>query len=247
MSDVIRICIGSEPSQYVPCEVLKSSILRRTTRPVEFYESWNPTQGWHALCGKYHRTSGTLFSHWRWIAPELFPEKTGKVIYQDADQVCFCDIGELYDALDENHMIGAVIGAEGLFGDKVPAADHIETSVMVINLARCNWDPGYLMEEVKSGRMGYSKMMQANWLDRSEVLAIPAPFNHFNLYEEGRTKIIHFTRVRDQAWVVPNHKFAGVWQSELKATIAAGHLDVGAVKKEIRRGHVNEHYLKALK
>lgn len=230
MSDPIRIAIGTDPTQALPCAVLKSSILRRTQRPVEFLESWTAEGGWHPLMtrDKSLKGKGTAFSWWRWLVPEAF-RHTGRAIYQDVDQVCLCDIGELFDwpLLDHPEqtqptLFAAVIGAEGHIGDRGAAHElAVQTSVMLMDCASCDWSYPKLARQVLEGtidakpghgidphwkgeknpqRAAYSRLMQAHWIDREKIVRLPPEWNHFNIYEPGVTKIYHSTHSASQEW-----------------------------------------------
>lgn len=288
MSDVIRVSIGTDPTQALPCAVLKSSILLRASRPVEFTESWTAENGWHPLMTRDAslKGKGTAFSWWRWLVPEVYGNE-GRAIYQDVDQVCMCDIGELFDwplfdsmdDLDDDEreqagpaqkMFAAVIGAEGHIGDRGTAHElAVQTSVMLMDCAACDWSYPTLARQVLAGtieakpghgidphwaneknpqRAAYSRLMQAHWIDRDRIAPLPAEFNHFNIYEPGRTKIYHSTHSASQEWKtgLEDTPAKRMWFAELRIAYREGLITRQFIADEVAKGHVHKACLKAV-
>lgn len=242
-AEVIRVSIGSEPLQRIPAEVLKSSIIRRTARPVEFTESWSPAGGWHPLMKGVPRLKGTRFSLWRWLVPQVY-QHTGRAIYLDADQVVLADIVELWNSLQHEHL-AAVINAEGFFGDKIPEKNHVQTSVMVMDCGKCDWDAAHRFRDVEVGRMSYKQLMQAAWLPRYLIRELPPGWNHFGICNQ-HTKLLHWSHVASQPYRKPDHPTAHVFAGELRAAVEAGHVSQELIRDEIQQGHLHKHWRYAL-
>lgn len=243
-SSTIRISIGSEPMQFVACEVLKHSIRRRTERPVEFVESWNRTQGWHPLVKMSPSLpGGTAFNVWRWLTPQVFGH--GKAIYLDADQVVLADIGELWDQLQDAKTVACVTEAVGIFGGKkIPELGKVQTSVMLMDChkLRMAMQPCPI-QSCAAGRMEYRDLMQAAWLDRGEVQTLDPGWNHFGIVNE-QTKLIHFSHVKSQPQRNPEHPAGWVFGAELRQAVADGVLSVNRLQKEAAAGNISEHWWK---
>lgn len=238
IDEPIRVAIGTEPKQWLASEVLKASILRRTSRPVQFVESWTPEKGWHPALAKLPKIPrGTAFNLWRWVTPTLWP--TGKAIYLDADQVLLADIGELWDSLRPGYVMACVCNAQGVFGKKVPEPNKVQTSVMVCDceqLMELLWRKRPI-EAVSVGTMKYADMMQAAWVDRSSVCEIDPAWNHFSLHNE-RTKLLHFSHVASQPWHNEKNPTTDVWLQCLREAVEDGYIDESCVYGEVRRGHI---------
>jgi len=250
--DVIRVSIGSEPLQLIPMLVLKSSILRRTRRPVEFSESWNPEQGWHpVLAEKTPLKSGTRFSGWRWIVPELY-ENQGKAIYLDADQLLLVDIAELWEKLESDKMFAAVCNVDpaGLWGKRTleksgkKFRDKVQTSVMVMSCRQCEWVAEKLFQDVNVGRMEYSNLMQAAFLPRNRIQELTPRWNDFGIVRHD-TRLIHYSHVGSQPYRNPNHPCAGVFETELRYAVDSGMVTKEMLEREAENRHIHKHWLKA--
>lgn len=244
-SETIRISLGSEPMQWVACEVLKHSIRRRTERPVEFVESWNKSAGWHPLMGTVPALKGgTGFNVWRWLTPDVF--RHGKAIYLDADQVVLADIGELWDQLQQEKTVAVVTDAVGIFGGKkVPEPGKLQTSVMLMDcqLLRQRLREHDPIRKCGRGEMAYRDLMQATWLDRKEVQTLAPEWNHFGIWTD-QTKLIHYSHVGSQPYRCPEHPAGWVFGAELRQAVSDGVLTVKQLKKEADAGNISEHWWK---
>lgn len=240
MPEVIRVSIGSEPMQYIPTQVLKSSIVRRTKSLVEFTTSWEPNHGWHPLIKSLPRLkSGTAFNTWRWCVPGVYGYR-GKSIYLDSDQIVLADIAELWEALPAGKMMGCVKNAVGVFGKKkVPQPGKNQTSVMVIDNTLAMWNSKWLATEVNEGRLEYADMMQAAWLTPDEVHELDPAWNHFGIRNES-TKLLHYSHVKSQPFRDPRHGESQVWGEELRAAIASGFVTIEGLRAEVGKGHLHK-------
>lgn len=241
MVSPIRVSIGTEPKQYIPSEVLKSSILRRSSRPVEFTESCCDGV-WHPVTGDAPKTKrGTAFSDWRWFVPSVY-QHAGRAIYLDADQVVLSDIAELWDSLPHTKWIAAVRNAEGFFGKKVPEKRKWQTSVMVMNCCECTWHPGLLINTVNRGEIKYADYMQAKWIDDECLHELDPAWNHFGICNE-RTRLLHWSHVATQPYRNPQHPTANIFRQELLASVDAGHVQRDRITEEVSRGHLSPEWL----
>lgn len=238
-AETIRVSIGSEPMQRIPAEVLKSSILRRASRPVEFTESWSEKSGWHPLMAGVPRLNGTRFSLWRWLVPAVY-QHSGRAIYLDADQVVLADIAELWDSLQHEHF-AAVTNAAGFFGKKVPELNHVQTSVMVMDCGKCDWDAAHLFRLVEIDTLKYRDLMQATWLPRATIRELPPGWNHFGICN-NHTRLLHWSHVASQPYRKPDHPTAYVFAGELRDAVEAGHISREMIGEEIERGHLHRSY-----
>jgi hypothetical protein len=246
----IRIAIGSEPMQWVAAEVLKHSILRRTTRPVEFLESWTRPGGWHPVFKMLPPLrGGTAFNVWRWALPSLYDH--GKAIYLDADQIVLSDIGELWDSLavPGPHAIACVCNAVGIFGKKkIPEPGKVQTSVMVANVdqLRMLQVAGRVQSRAVDGSLPYADLMQAAWIPRAKVLELPPEWNHFGIVRP-ETKLVHFSHVASQPYRCPDHPHAETFARELRECVESGILTTVDLGREAERGYLHGVYVKRLR
>ena len=218
--EVIRIFIGTEPKTRVFARVLEHSIRRHCKRPVEV--TYMEGTAW-----EYDHTGvpvGTGFSLRRWMIPAAC-DWLGKAIYLDADQLVFADVGELWD-LAEPRSDGPAAWCS-YQPDKFSTDPWPQTSVMVLDCAaaRPNWgfSIGRVLEYLKAHptKHAYADFMHATWLHPKPV-PIPAHWNALNVYEKGKTKLLHYTKEPEQPHYKPDHPLAGLWQDALARAIRAG-------------------------
>ncbi len=252
-----NVMVGTEPQQHIAGKVLESSIRRTTKEDINFIFSWDKENGWIAEMKLYPSLGhGTDFSTFRWLVPKVARRLglTGRVLYLDADQVVFSDIRELfYWPMWQTHKVALVKNARGTFGkNKVPEKGKSQTSVMLMDLDKCDWDyeqlakkvrKGVLAEEcfVKTGKLSknsYAALMQLAWMKDNEICELPPCWNDFNLVEPD-TKLVHWSCVRDQPYRNPKHVTVKYFKRELRKAVDAGHITREELEYEIKKKHLH--------
>ncbi len=225
MSKPIRIFVGVEPKTVIAYRVLAHTIRKHASRPVDITPmigaGWDyPVDGIKV---------GTGFSLRRWMIPHRCNWE-GHAIYLDSDQIVFGDIAELYDLGRELMPAepSAPVIACTFQPDKYSKAPWPQTSVMVLDCWRAGgqdyWQ--FRIDEVlawlrkNTGNENYAKLMHGVGLPIAEPL--PVEWNHLNVYKEGRTKLLHYTKENEQPWFKPDHPFAHLWKAELIECLKAG-------------------------
>lgn len=261
MAEPIHVSVGTEPMQWLPALVLRSSIVRRASRPVLFSYSWLPDR-WHSAmeaCRKCIKRpevfGGTQFNLWRWMLPSVY-QNQGRVIYLDTDQVVLADIGELWDSLPVGKAIAAVKNAVGVFGEKQPEPGAWQTSVMVMDCRLCDWEPAVLLRKCETGSLEYwhgrqsktpySHLMQAKWIQEDRLHELPPGWNHFGC-RLADTKLLHWSHVASQPYRHPEHPTAEVFRQELRASLEAGHVEPADVRRAVGLGHLHKSYKSLLR
>ncbi len=240
---MLRVFIGTEENQLIPCMVLEYSIKKTATAPVDVKAVYMNTE---------ERKGGTNFGFVRFSVPKLSDYK-GVSVYVDADQLVLGDITKLPAYLDgSKYDLALVKQPEGFFGKKeVPK--HNQTSVMVLNCEKLtHWKTPDMYsnvvgnrDEVKEGQIMYRNFMKLDWYDQSKIQELPPEWNHYNVIKEN-TKLVHFSHVRSQPWRNAKHKLCDAWGQWLREAVKAGYIPRWTLVKEIFKGHIHPNYLKCV-
>jgi hypothetical protein len=202
-----RIVIGAGRQDRVPAKVCEWSIR------AQHDHAW-PRRA--RILHTYHRRlpawSGTwtAFSLVRFWVPELF-ERRGRAIYLDSDMLLFADIRGLWDLPMEGKVV----------------LSHRDPSVLVIDCAKAarHWRVDRIVDDLRAGRIGYGELMTTmNQMPAELVGEIPDEWNHFDRFEPGRTKLLHYTKVRSQPWRCGTHPLGRLWYQALRAALRTGTL-----------------------
>lgn len=236
---MIRIFIGTEPTQYVPQRVLEYSIRKQASAEVQVTGARQ----------NHQRLGGTKFGFVRFMVPHLCGYD-GIGIYMDADQVVLDDVAELAGLLQAPHAIGLVRQIQGTFGG-APVPERNETSVMVLDAARLSdWNPDTLFENVvpnrepvQSGKIRYRDFMRLAWFDQELIQPIDPRWNHYNMVRPD-SKLVHFSHVREQPWKRPEHPCTEFWEQWLAETLQAGYLTRTDIVKSVALGRLHRHFLR---
>ncbi len=237
----MKIIIGTEDNQYIPQQVLIYSIKQTLSIDAEIVPATQQTA----------RVGGTNFGFVRFEVPALCGYK-GRAVYMDADQLVFTDMKDLFDQLDSKHDVACVQEPEGTFGGKTVEKGN-QTSVMVLNCERLtDWKPETMFDnvvpnraEVEPGQILYRDFMKLAFMDESRVQPLDPRWNHFNTVKKD-TKLVHFSHVRSQPWKDPQHPLTDFWGEWLVKAMKAGYVSRMRLWKEIRKGHVDKHFMKSV-
>lgn len=220
---MIRVYIGTEPAQWLPTEVLKHSILRRSKSQFEFSELKN-------IPLKLQIKMYTGFSFYRFYIPEACHYE-GRAIYLDADIVVLSDLQELID-LD--------MQGKGVLAREFPKIHGYFTSVMLMDCPKLkNWKIHDWVTLINAGIASYDGTMAGapSGLNHKDFGTFPKYWNDLD-YWDDQTKILHYTHVPTQPWKIPGHKYAWVFLQELKSALAHKIVSVADVEREILAGHI---------
>jgi len=181
----VRIFLGTEPAQNRAERVFLWSV-QRVRDPARVYEIYLMKD----LEGFQRRGWTTGFTNYRLGIPH-FTGAAGRAIYNDVDQIYLADPAELFDLPMDGHGFLA-IAAENRSG-----GTPFDSSVMLIDCARMAsiWP----LQEAYTGR-------KSALLNKAE--AVPGLWGRLtpewnardDEYAAGRSKLIHYTRLRTQPW-----------------------------------------------
>jgi lipopolysaccharide biosynthesis glycosyltransferase len=203
-SSIPRVVIGAGPNDRLPAKVCEWSI-RAHLKPgssVQIIHTFERT------LPMWSGGTWTAFSFVRWWIPTLL-RRRGRAIYLDSDMLVFADIRSLWDV----PMNGKAV------------LRHREPSVLVIDCRKAArfWDMKRIVCDLESGRITYAElMMTMNRMPVEMVGNVPEDWNHLDRYRKGRTKLLHYTKVRTQPWRWGRHRFGALWYEALERALRAG-------------------------
>ena len=179
----VRIFLGTEPAQYRAERIFVWSI-ERVRDPSRVYEIHLMKE----LAGFDRRRWLTGFTNYRYAIPH-FAGGVGRAIWNDVDQIYLIDPGELFDTEMADHGFLTI--------PRLSSKRRVDSSVMLIDCARMA--PVWPLRETQRES---SKLL----LDRA--LAVPGLWGDLapewnardEEYEEGQSKLIHYTVLHTQPW-----------------------------------------------
>jgi hypothetical protein len=218
MTDLLKFYIGTESAQRLPTLVLRYSITRRASVPVEFFEMQDLKLGLESQMF-------TGFSIYRFHVPFLCGYK-GRAISMDADIVCQADIAELYNLPMTS---GAMARVKTGFA----------TSVMLLDCEKLtHWDVAKWAPQLQKRHIYQCTMWgRPKGLSTPDLTPLDPMWNQPDDFPPG-TKQIHYTNIARQPWKNPGHTHAGIFLRELKHAIENGAIAKEIVLEEEAKGHV---------
>lgn len=231
-TEPLRVYVGAVHSHRLLFEVLRWSIRRHASRPVEVQSIGELIGDGLVLPQRPENRPGTPFSFHRFAVPMLAGWRS-RAIYVDSDQLVLRDIAELYD---RPMRFGARVlrrigrGPDGATGMRA-------SSVMLLQCDRLrDWSPQRIADDLDAGRYSYEALMKLRpiWLKGS----FPRHWNSFDHYEPGRTGLLHYTGKSRQPWLRRGHPFESFWFEALYSGLDAGEISQEAIDFSLENGYV---------
>lgn len=191
-------------------------------------------------------TSGTRFSLARFVIPELRGYQ-GRAIYFDSDQICLGDPRELWETpLGESCLAASVSRRQG------DSPDALDTSVMLMDCARCQWRIHELLDGLRTGRWTYWELMclsgRAASLRKDGVVTLEPEWNTYDTLGPS-TRLLHYTTREQQPWKnddLPSRESRSLWEAELARALREVPILGNLIQQGVRNGDLKPQLLSIL-
>lgn len=226
----VRVFVGTDRAQMIGVKLLEYSIKKYasmsvTVEPID--DAGIPVPADPA------NRSRTGFSFSRFKIPELCGYR-GKGIYMDADMQVFTDIADLWNRPFD--------GAKVLYAEGPAAQGRIpQFSVLLLDCESLDWDVRKIVQGFDEGKYAYADLMQRICIlpENDKRPGLPFEWNSLEHYEEGRTKLIHYTDMPTQPWVSKANKNGHLFYAGCREALAEGFLSADEIYHEVELGHVS--------
>ncbi len=238
MTEPIRIFVGTEDNQMPAARVLEYTIRGHTRHPVQVEFMRN----YYGRMPKHRKNRPrTTFSFCRLQIPQLCGYR-GRAIYMDADMQVFGDVEELWSRPFQGHKIMVTRQDEppDVWKDNSWFHPGRQMSVMVLDCERLPWDVDEIIGGLDEDRYSYPDLMFDMCLVAPDEIddTLPPEWNHLERYEQGVTKLVHYTVVPTQPWKNDQNPRCELWLSAYREAAAAGAIVPEEVERLALRGEV---------
>jgi hypothetical protein len=183
----------------------------------------------------------TPFSFARFAIPE-YCNYQGRAVYLDSDMLVFDDIAELAVLPFGDARVLCTYQAEppAAWKDSTWFHPGRQFSVMVLDCERLDWDVRTIVGGLDTGRYTYSDLMFEMCVvpDGQVADSVPAAWNHLEHYEEGVTKLLHYTVVPLQPWRSDDNPLGWLWERAYRDAVRDGAVPWDEVDELVRSGEV---------
>jgi hypothetical protein len=233
-----RFYVGTDTTQILGAKILEYSIRKHSSIPVEVDYMLDVT--WPFPKDPKNQP-GTHFSFHRFAIPER-AGYTGRAIYVDADMLVLRDPKELWE-LPFN-------GATVMYAaPSNPKKYGKQFSVMLLDCGTLTWKVDRIITEgLDAGKFNYNQLMKELCIEPAERVreGIPAEWNSLELYEPGKTGLIHYTNMKRQPWLNAQNRNGHLWLQYLKDALADGWVTRAEVEEAQAKGWARPSLLKHL-
>lgn len=225
-----RIFIGSDPTQVLGAKMFEYSVRRFASMSVTFEIIDNTGLPVPSSPQKRARTG---FSFCRFKIPELCNYR-GRAIYVDADMQVFADIKDLWTReFDDSWLLYSEL--------KGGTGRSPQYSVMLLDCAKLDWNAKRLIADLDEGKYDYASLMTefAMMPKEKKRPLLEFEWNSLEHYEEGKTKLIHYTDMPTQPWVSHNNKNGEIWYADVRRALAEGFITRAEIDEHVAMGNVH--------
>jgi hypothetical protein len=234
----MRVFCGLDESQIVAARVLEYSIRKHASRPVRFYPMLNVATPQPKEPKNRARTG---FSFSRFHIPKLSGYK-GRALYLDADMQVFSDLAELWEIPLNGAKVACTRQDEPpeQWKDSSWFKPGRQMSVMLLDCSRLDWDIGEIVRGLDEHRYSYEQLMfNLCVVEPKEINDnIPPEWNHLEHFEQGKTKLLHYTVVPTQPWKNDTNPLRTLWEPVFEEARAAGVVHRDEAWRHARRGYI---------
>lgn len=222
----MMIYLGVDPKGWLSAEVLRSSIVKRSSVPIEFKELSHLTVD---LSTKLE--GSTAFN--RWFIP-YFQNFKGRALFIEANSLVLDDIEKLFstDMKGKGYLAKAV--------DNPPNTHASHNNVLLFDCEKLqHWNPEIWTRDIILDETLRSKIM---W-------SLPGSPNHqdvgpldplWNQIDQApdKTKLLHFADSTLFPWKSDMHPYQFLFLQELRAAIEKEDISLDAVLAEMKKHHI---------
>ena len=222
----IRVFVGTDISQMIGAKILHYSLQTHTgmTAVFDLMQDVNPTpprdkKNW----------ARTEFSFRRFAIP-AHAGYQGRGVYLDADMQVFQDFRELWDAPFE--------GATVLSAPSNDPNRCAQYAMMLLDCARLKWDVDEIIAGMDEGRYDYQELVGALCIVPPEQKrqSISSAWNSMEEFQEGQTRLVHFTDMNRQPWVSARNQNGNLWVDELMRALKDDFISQSDLDEAIKNG-----------
>jgi hypothetical protein len=225
-----KVFVGTDAAQMLGVRMLQYSIDKFSSMDV----SVEPLDSARIPIPKEPKNrSKTGFSFCRFDIPRLCGY-SGRGVYVDADMQVFADITDLWTLPMQD--------ADLLYALTHPSQGRTpQTSVMLLNCEALQWDVDDIIRGLDEVRYSYKELMSDLCIvkpGRTKPF-IPYWWNSLEIYEPGRTSLIHYTDMVTQPWVSDANKNGAIWYALVGEALDSGYLKASEIEEAVESGHIS--------
>jgi lipopolysaccharide biosynthesis glycosyltransferase len=182
----------------------------------------------------------TGFSFSRFAIPKIAAYR-GRALYVDSDMQVFTDIAELWNIeFGKQRVLCTTQPVPDAWKNNPGFHPGRQFSVMLLDCERLPWDINEVVSGLDRGDYTYQQLLFNMCLVAPDEIEdrIPPAWNCLEHYEEGSSKLVHYTVVETQPWRYDKNPLVHLWTDALKESVQAGWITAAEIEREIDMGYL---------
>jgi lipopolysaccharide biosynthesis glycosyltransferase len=233
------IFVGADDSQMLAANVLAYSIHKHASRPVRVV----PMCNLNIPAPKDEKNRArTGFSFYRFAIPGLAKYRA-RALYLDSDMLVFQDLAELWDIkFGQQKILCTTQGVPDAWINHPGFHPGRQFSVMLLDCQRLPWKIEEIIDGLDQDRYSYAQLMFECCLVKPEEIEdrIPPAWNCLEHYEEGESKLLHYTVIPTQPWTCDANPLGYLWEAALKEALETGWISAEEIDYNLEKGYLRQ-------
>jgi hypothetical protein len=224
----LRVYVGCDETQKLAARVLEWSIRKHCPLPLVF-DTMDDVKV--RAPRDPHNQPRTGFSFHRFAIPQRAGRR-GRALYLDADMLVLRNLLELWEVPWEGAAVLHAVSPNPRWPKQL--------SVLKLDCAELDWDVDEIVDGLDRGDYDYDALMSELCIEPPERVraGLPPEWNSLELYEPGRTALLHYTRMSKQPWVSCRNPNGDLWVDHLQEAIAEGFVGEEELAEAAARGWI---------
>jgi hypothetical protein len=239
MVEPMLVFVGAAPESVLAANVLAYTIHKFATRPVRVVPMHNLNL---PVAKDPKNRARTGFSFTRFVIPEL-ANYSARALYVDSDMQVFTDISELWDIeFGDQKVLCTSQPVFEKWKDNPGFHPGRQYSVMLLDTPRLPWKIQEIVKGLDDGKFTYEDLLFECCLVKPEEIEdrIPSEWNNLEHYEEGKTKLLHYTMVNTQPWTCAENPLGHIWEAALKEALETGWVTAAELEDNLEKGYLRQ-------
>jgi hypothetical protein len=233
------VFVGADRSQWLAAKVLEYSIHKHASRPVRVV----PMIDLPVPVPKDEKNrQRTGFSFSRFAIPKLAKYRD-RALYLDSDMLVFSDLAELWEIeFGKQKILCTTQDVPDAWKDNPWFHPGRQFSVMLLDCQRLNWNVNEVVAGLDKGDYTYAQLLFDMCLVAPDEIEdrIPPAWNCLEHYEEGKSRLLHYTVVPTQPWIYDQNPNGQLWINALEEAVTAGWITAAEIAGELEKGYLRK-------
>jgi hypothetical protein len=115
---------------------------------------------------------------------------------------------------------------------------RLQFSVMLLDCSKLKWNITDIVTQLDLKAYNYHALMHDMCVAEKISADVNPHWNSLEMFEEGKTKLLHYTDMTKQPWISTKNPNEVIWMKDLFEAVDLGFITIDYVEKHVHKGWV---------